>query len=216
MNDPASAHFGQWGYAIIWVLLYAVMLAFVPFYRKAQRKPASAYLAFVIALALEMFGIPLSMYAITWLIGTSLPDGVLFGHTLNPWIGSWGMVFGTAMMLTGAALIIAGWRVIHRDYWSKEVGEGQIVTQGIYRYIRHPQYTGFMLITLGMIADWATLPLLIMWPVLAGIYYRLARMEEQDMEAEFGDAYRQYRAQTGMFLPRLLRREAPPTPRLTS
>jgi protein-S-isoprenylcysteine O-methyltransferase Ste14 len=63
-----------------------------------------------------------------------------------------------------------------------------------------------MLITLGMIADWATLPLLIMWPILAVVYYRLARREEQDMEAEFGEAYRRYKAQTGMFLPKLFGR----------
>lgn len=206
VNDPASAHFGEWGYMLVWIALYAVMLAFVPFYRKSQRKPSSAYLAFVIALALEMFGVPLSMYALTWVLGTQLPDGVLWGHTLQPWVGHWGMYIGTALMLVGAALVVVGWRVIHKRFWSREEGEGELVTDGIYGYIRHPQYTGFMLITFGMILDWATLPLLIMWPVLVFIYYRLARMEERDMEAQFGSAYRLYRAQTGMFLPRLFGR----------
>jgi protein-S-isoprenylcysteine O-methyltransferase Ste14 len=149
------------------------------------------------------------MYALTWALGFTLPEGVLIGHTLYPWIGHWGMYIGMVLMLIGVVLIIAGWRIIHRRYWSKEAGEGELVTQGIYAWIRHPQYTGFMLITLGMIADWATLPLLIMWPLLLAIYYRLARREEADMEAEFGDAYRAYKARTGMFLPRLgLRRAA--------
>jgi protein-S-isoprenylcysteine O-methyltransferase Ste14 len=209
MDDTAAAHFGQWGSVVLWIALYAVMLAFVPFYKKSQRKPSSAYLAFVLALALEMFGVPLSMYALTWALGFTLPEGVLIGHTLYPWIGHWGMYIGMVLMLIGVVLIIAGWRIIHRRYWSKEAGEGELVTQGIYAWIRHPQYTGFMLITLGMIADWATLPLLIMWPLLLVIYYRLARREEADMEAEFGDAYRAYKARTGMFLPRLgLRRAA--------
>lgn len=203
MNDTASAHFGQWGYVLVWIVLYALMLAFVPFYKKSQRKPSSVYLAFVIALALEMFGVPLSMYVITWFLGSSLPDGVLFGHTLNQWIGPWGMYFGTLLMITGAGLVIAGWYLIHKHYWSKEEGTGELVTSGIYAYIRHPQYTGFMLITLGMIADWATLPLLIMWPILAIIYYRLARQEEQMMIEEFGEAYIVYRERTGMFLPKL-------------
>lgn len=203
MNDPASVHFGQWGYVALWIVLYAIMLLFVPFYKKSQRKPSSAYLAFVIALALEMFGIPLSMYAITWLIGSNLPDGVLYGHTLQPWIGSWGMYLGTVMMLIGAGLVIIGWRVIHKRFWSKDEGLGELVTDGIYGHIRHPQYTGFMLITLGMILDWATLPLLIMWPILVMIYYRLARMEERELESQFGRAYRDYKATTGMFLPAL-------------
>jgi hypothetical protein len=35
------------------------------------------HLAFVLALALEMFGVPLSMYVITGLVGSRLPEGVL-------------------------------------------------------------------------------------------------------------------------------------------
>lgn len=210
MNDPATAHFGQWLYMIVWIGLFAVMLLFVPFYKQSQHKPTSVYLAFIIALALEMFGVPLSMYAITWLIGTNLPDGVLYGHTLQPWIGHWGMYIGTLLMLVGVALIIVGWRVIYKRFWSKEAGDGQLVTDGIYGYIRHPQYTGFMLITFGMILDWATLPLLIMWPILVVVYYRLARREERDMALQFGDAYLAYKARTGMFLPRLFGRANQP------
>lgn len=210
MNDPAIDHFNQWGYMLVWIVLFALMLLFVPFYKKSQRKPASAYLAFIIALALEMFGVPLSMYALTWLIGTNLPDGVLYGHTLQPWIGHWGMYIGTAMMLIGIVLVMLGWRVIHRRFWSKDAGEGELVTDGIYAWIRHPQYTGFMLVTLGMILDWATLPLLIMWPILAIVYYRLARMEERELIAQFGEAYRNYQARTGMFLPKLFSGQAHP------
>ncbi len=58
-----------------------------------------------------------------------------------------------------------------------------------------------MLITLGMLLDWATLPMLIMWPILAVMYYRLARREEREMEAQFGEAYHRYLRQTSMFLP---------------
>ncbi|HZK65987.1 MAG TPA: isoprenylcysteine carboxylmethyltransferase family protein [Chloroflexota bacterium] len=61
-----------------------------------------------------------------------------------------------------------GWRDIYRYYWSKRGGEARLVTQGIYRYIRHPQYTGFLMITGGMLLEWATLPLLIMYPSLPG------------------------------------------------
>ncbi len=54
-----------------------------------------------------------------------------------------------------------------------------------------------------MLCEWATIPTLIMWPILAVMYYRLALREERDMEKEFGPAYTAYRRQTGMFLPRL-------------
>ncbi|MCL4465925.1 MAG: hypothetical protein M1401_09250 [Chloroflexi bacterium] len=52
-----------------------------------------------------------------------------------------------------------------------------------------------------MLCEWATLPLLLMWPVLVVLYYRLARREEADTEREFGQACRDYRRHTGVFLP---------------
>jgi protein-S-isoprenylcysteine O-methyltransferase Ste14 len=208
MDDTAISHFNQWGYVILWIVIFGLFLFFTPFYKKSQRKPASVYLAFIIALALEMFGVPLSMYALTWVFGKALPDGVLWGHTLNGLFGDLGLLLSYVCIGIGAVLIIWGWRDIYKHYWSKEEGRGELVTQGIYAHIRHPQYTGFWLITLGMLFDWATLPMLMMYPLLLALYYRLARREEADMEAEFGEAYRQYRARTGMFLPRLARRHA--------
>jgi protein-S-isoprenylcysteine O-methyltransferase Ste14 len=113
------------------------------------------------------------------------------------------MYIGTLLSLTGIVLVVMGWNVVYRRYWRKEAGQGELVTSGIYRYIRHPQYTGFLLITLGMLLDWATLPMLIMWPVMAVLYTRLAKKEEGDMIAEFGQKYVDYMQRTGRFLPRL-------------
>ncbi|HEY3475231.1 MAG TPA: isoprenylcysteine carboxylmethyltransferase family protein [Anaerolineales bacterium] len=201
--DPVTNHFGNWVGVVLWIVVFGLFLLFTPFYKKSQRKPSSVYMAFVIALALEMFGVPLSMYVITWGLGRSLPDGVLWGHTLISQIGHLGMYISYVFYLLGILLIVLGWREIYKRYWSKEEGKGELVTNGIYGYIRHPQYTGFMLITLGMIFEWATLPLLIMWPLLTVIYYRLAKKEESDMQVEFGRKYQEYRRTTGMFLPRL-------------
>ena len=209
MQETTVSHFGQWWAAGLWIVLFAVFLAFIPFYKKSQRKPASVYLAFIVALALEMFGVPLSMYFLTAVLGHSLPEGVFWGHTLSTWIGDNGMLPAYVCYLLGAVLVIWGWRDIYKYYWSKDRTEARLVTQGIYRYIRHPQYTGFLLLTLGMLFEWATLPLLIMWPVLVWLYVRLAKREEADMEAEFGPAYAEYCAHTGMFLPRIGRGKAP-------
>jgi methanethiol S-methyltransferase len=201
MIDPVMDHMGNWVGVALWIAVFAGFLAFTPFYRKSHIKPSSAYVAFVVALALEMFGVPLSMYAIAAVFGSQLPDGILWGHTLNAYIGLWGTNVAIAMYLVAAVLVFLGWRDIYRHYWSKRDGEARLVTQGIYRYIRHPQYTGFLLITGGMLVEWATLPLLIMYPILVVLYYRLARKEEADMLAQFGAEYEEYRRRTGMFLP---------------
>ncbi len=195
------SHYGQWEAVGVWIVLYGLLFAFLPFYKKSKVKPRSAYLAFVVAFALEMFGIPFSLYLIGWLFGFTLPEGVLWGHTLVDYIGHWGMYIGIIMMLVGVIIVIMGWKEIYKNYWSKERGKGKLVKKGIYSYIRHPQYTGFFLVTLGMIAEWATIPLLIMWPILFRLYYRLAKKEERDMEKEFGADYKEYKKNTGMFLP---------------
>ena len=197
------SHFGQWGSMILWIILGGVFLLFTPFYKKSQRKPAGVYLAFMVAMAFEMFGIPMSMYILAWVFGKNIPEGIFWGHTLFQWIGHTGMYIGTVLILIGIALVILGWSVVYKRYWRKEEGKGELVTDGIYRYIRHPQYTGFMLITLGMLLDWATLPMLIMWPIMAVLYYRLAKKEEGYMLGQFGKQYAEYRQTTGMFLPSL-------------
>lgn len=77
------------------------------------------------------------------------------------------------------------------------------MTTGLYRFVRHPQYTGFFLFLIGSLVNWPTLPTLLMLPLLAWVYYRLARTEESEAKTAFGAAYRAYRERTGMFLPRL-------------
>ncbi len=194
-------HFSRWDTVIVWIVLFGFFIAFIPLQRKSQRRPASVYLAFVIALAFEMFGIPLSMYIVSWVFGITLPVGIFWGHTLQQYIGYWGMYMGLALNLVGAYLVIQGWKGVHERYWSKDEGTGTLITDGVYTYIRHPQYTGFLLITLGLLVHWATLPLLVMWPILLFQYYRLARKEEREMVKEFGDKCKEYRKRVPRFIP---------------
>ncbi len=158
-------------------------------------------MAFVVAFALEMFGIPFSMYVIAWAFGHALPEGILWGHTLSGYVGDLFANLNYIFGLGGLLLVILGWRDIHKYYWSKEKDQEKLVTQGIYSRIRHPQYTGFLLATFGMLLEWVTIPLLIMWPMIFILYYRLARKEEKEMEQQFGEEYREYKKHTSMFIP---------------
>lgn len=199
-------HYGNPVAVIVWIALYGVLLCFLPYYRKVGLKPKGAFAAFIIAFACEMFGIPFSVYIAGWLFGIVLPEGVFWGHTLYSLIGYWGMYIGILLMLIGAVMIISGWRVIHSEYWSKASGEGHLVDHGIYSRIRHPQYTGLFLISFGMIAEWATIPLVIMYPIIIILYIRLAKREERDMLERFGAEYERYMERTGRFFPKLVMR----------
>lgn len=193
--------YGDWASVALWALIFGVFVLFLPFRREAHRKPASVYLAFVVALAFEMFGIPLSIYFLAWGFGLMYPIDHVWGHTLYPYIGLSGMWIGLALNVVGAALVILGWKSIHKQYWSLQSGKGRLVITGIYRFMRHPQYTGLLLVTFGLIVHWTTIPLLILWPVLVVLYYRLARWEERSMEEEFGEEYLEYKRKVPMFLP---------------
>jgi protein-S-isoprenylcysteine O-methyltransferase Ste14 len=166
-----------------------------------DKKPRGTYLAFIIAFAIEMHGIPFSMWVISWVIGKNLPVGILWGHTFFSSIGFWGMYINIMCAILAISLIINGWYNIYKKYWSKENGKGTLVKTGIYKYIRHPQYAGLLLLSFGMIVEWATLPMLIMFPIMIVMYVRLAKREEKDMILEFGDAYKIYMKSTKMFIP---------------
>ena len=202
--ETLEGHFHNWFGVLFFIVLYGVVLFFLPFYKKMDKKPVGTYFAFVVAFAIEMHGIPFSMYVISWIVGKNLPEGVLWGHTLVSSIGFWGMYINMGCAVIAMTLIISGWKNIYRKYWSKERGNGSLVKKGVYRYIRHPQYTGLLLLSFGMMIEWVTLPLLILYPIMIGMYVRLAKKEEQDMLLEFGDEYREYMKETKMFLPFIL------------
>ncbi|MGI6451662.1 MAG: methyltransferase family protein [Desulfitobacteriia bacterium] len=202
--ETLESHFYNWFGVLLFAILYSGVLLFIPFYKKMDKKPAGTYLAFVIAFAIEMHGIPFSMYIISWVIGKNLPEGVLWGHTLVSKIGLGGMYINIACAILALFLILNGWYNIYKKYWSKEKGTGSVVKSGVYKYIRHPQYTGLLLLSLGMLIEWATLPLLILYPVIVVMYVRLAKREEEDMLKEFGDEYREYMRTTKMFIPYLV------------
>jgi protein-S-isoprenylcysteine O-methyltransferase Ste14 len=196
-----TLYFGNWMGVLTWFILFASFIIFLPYNKKTKIKPNSTFIAFIVASAFEMFGIPLSAYFLTWAFGINIPRGFLWGHTLENYIGYWGMYIGIFLNIIGGLLIIQGWRVIYREYWSKDEIEAKLVTEGIYSYMRHPQYTGFILMTFGLLIHWATLPLLIMWPLLVRQYYRLAKMEEEEMFVKYGNRYREYKKKVPMFLP---------------
>lgn len=81
--------------------------------------------------------------------------------------------------------------------------EHKLVTNGIYRWVRHPLYTigSSLFISFGMMADnWFIAAL----GILAFIAMAIRTpKEEANLIEKFGDEYREYMKRTGRFLPRL-------------
>lgn len=69
--------------------------------------------------------------------------------------------------------------------------------------MRHPQYVGFVVIMLGFLLPWPTILTLLMGPVLVAMYVRLARCEEAEAPAAYGDEHARSMAVTPACFPRL-------------
>lgn len=174
---------------VVSIALSLSLLAFVPLRRKVDRQSHGVYAAFIIALFAEMFGVPITIYFIT-----SYFNWLNFQGTFLSYMNALGMPIGLVITGIGMLLIVVGWNRVYR-------ASGELVTGGIYGYVRHPQYLGFILVTGGWLIHWPTIPTALMWPILAGVYYRLARKEEAEMRERFGEEYLAYANKVPMMLP---------------
>ncbi len=208
-NIPFQHWYGNWPVVAGAVALFvAFLLGFVRPRGAPAWRSAGMGTAFFIALFTEMFGIPLTFY---FLSAFTVVSPILFGHQQSHlWayllnrVGLLPMQWAVYVVMTLSMVFIAfglivvtfGWRQIY-------LAHSELVTDGIYRYVRHPQYTGFFLVIFGFLIQWPTLITLVMAPILLWMYLRLARREEAAMIDQFGDTYRKYMTQVNGFIPRI-------------
>lgn len=81
---------------------------------------------------------------------------------------------------------------------------GQLVTSGIYRYIRHPMYLSLMLLAWGVFLKQPSLVSATLAVIACLFLYITGRVEERECLTTFGAAYRDYRQRTRMFIPGVL------------
>lgn len=205
VQGPETATLGgHWALTLIMIVvgLWIVVTYLAPKSWKEWRN-AGVLQAFIVALYVEMYGFPLTIYLLTAYLGVDIPwlhfNGHLWAALLG--LGETGamieMFIGFGIVIVGVMLIFRGWYLIYSAQ-----KEDRLVTEGIYSYIRHPQYTGIFLVLIGQLIHWPTLPTLLLFPLIVWLYYRLAKKEEQHMVDTFGQAYERYREQTPMFIPR--------------
>ena len=194
--------YGQWGMVLIMVTIFGwLIFRFLKPKRKREWRNSGILGAFIIALYTEMYGFPLTIYILSSVFGIDIPlthfEGHLWSSLLG--LGETGamveMLIGDFVMIIGGLLIIIGWQKIYK-------AKDELVTDGIYEYIRHPQYAGILLGTMGMLIHRPTLITLLMWPILIIAYYYLAKKEEKEMELKFGEIYQEYKSRVPMFLPK--------------
>ena len=214
MNEAPA--YGLW---MLVILNSAVFLMFAFSFFKPQTardwRTFGAFGAFVIALFVEMYGFPLSIYLLSGWLQTKYPNLDLLshnsGHLWSTLLGEKGDPhFGPLHIASyvflgfGFYLLSKAWKVLYDAQ-----RRNNLAVTGPYARIRHPQYVAFVLILLGFLLQWPTLLTLVMFPILLLMYGRLAITEEAAMRKQFGTQYEAWAAHTPRFIPSFGTRASP-------
>jgi protein-S-isoprenylcysteine O-methyltransferase Ste14 len=206
--------YGLWSLVIINSLVFIIFaFSFARPRTKRDWRSFGAFSAFLFALFTEMYGFPLTIYLLSGWLSSRYPEidflshdaghilEILFGWQVNPHFGPF-HIASYVLIFAGFVLLAKSWGILYEAQRRHE-----LATSGPYAYVRHPQYVGFVSIMFGFLLQWPTLVTLIMFPILVYMYARLARTEEREVIAEFGEEYTRYASQTPAFFPRLGRRQ---------
>jgi protein-S-isoprenylcysteine O-methyltransferase Ste14 len=201
--------YGLWSLVIINSLVFIIFaFSFAKPQSRRDWRSFGAFSAFLVALFAEMYGYPLMIYLLSGWLASRFPEvdflahdaghllEVMFGWRANPHFGPFHLL-SFAFIGGGFWLLSVSWSVLYEAQRAR-----RLATSGPYARVRHPQYGGFVLIMTGFLFQWPTLVTLAMYPILVFMYARLARPEEAEMLAQFGDEYRHYVARTPRFLPK--------------
>jgi len=114
---------------------------------------------------------------------------------------------GIILMYAGIGLRIYAIRVLGAFFTTTVaiVPEQRVVETGPYRRIRHPSYSGVLMILLGFgltLTNWLS-PLVILGCALIGFSYRI-RVEESVLKEQLGQPYQEYMRRTKRLIPFIL------------
>lgn len=209
MSHDSSPAYGLWGLVIVNSAVF-ILFAFSFFHPRSTRdwRSLGAFSAFILALFVEMYGFPLTIYLLSGWLGRRFPQIDFLshdaGHLWTTLLGYKGdphtspiHLLSYVFIFGGFWLLAASWRVL---FGAQK--QHTLATTGPYGYLRHPQYLGFILIMLGFLLQWPTVLTLLMFPVLVAMYVRLAHKEEREVKAEFGPVWEAYAANTPRWIPR--------------
>ena len=114
-------------------------------------------------------------------------------------------LLGTSRCLIGLPLFLIGFGITVFGYFNLGLGNTYcgadgLVSHGLYRFSRNPQYASSILGLIGLVitADsWRTLPLA---ALMASVYVLMALTEEAWLDQHYGAPYREYCGRTSRFV----------------
>lgn len=130
----------------------------------------------------------------------------LLARWIAPWadLPAWVWTLGIVTMTTGAVIRVWALRVLGVQF-RRDVNvdaDQLVVSDGPYRWVRHPSYTGALLIFAGLGLALANVLSIVALTVIPGLaYLRRIRVEEAELGAVLGERYDQYARGRARLLP---------------
>lgn len=118
---------------------------------------------------------------------------------------------GAVLYFPGVSLYLWGFATLGRMFGvsssmaSELYDSHELIERGPYAFMRHPMYLGVLMAAVGALLIFRTWAMALYTPTAFGIIFR-ARREDQLLEAEFGDIWREYQARVPAWLPGISRR----------
>ncbi|RMD94255.1 MAG: isoprenylcysteine carboxylmethyltransferase family protein [Calditrichaeota bacterium] len=173
----------QGGILVFFVMAFEVMIMISPF-------------AFFFYSVFNPIFHWLDAYPMTrWLTHFFLPHMILPPTLLLKVI----RVSGSVLFVVGAMTFI----ICFLQIYLGKIFRWGMANRGIYRFVRHPQYTSLAVLGLGMAILWPRFIVLFTLSIMFILYYFLAKDEERRMVRQYGESYKEYMRKTGMFFPRV-------------
>jgi hypothetical protein len=208
MNDAAVA--GAWGLLLLAGALVAALLFALAAARGAHAwRGVGALTVYLLAVVAERYGLPLALAlwsgraAQRQFGGHAWPREpaetlamVLGWQPLAPWGPL--QLAGAAAVATGIGVLLAA-----RSAIAAAAREGRLADRDVYARVRHPEYAACGLAAAGALLLWPGWLGLALLAPLAWFYTRAAHLEDAELRAAHGDAWRRYAAATPAFVPRL-------------
>lgn len=203
-----TSSYGLWPLVIINSAIFIIFaFSFTKPKTSHDWRSLGTFSAFIVALFVEMYGFPVTIYFLSGWLQSVLPETDLLAHNNGHlWYSLLGLegnphlnpfhLLSNLLILVGFIIVYRSWKIL---YAAQQ--EGTLATTGPYSYVRHPQYVGFILVMIGFLFMWPTLLTLVMFPILVVVYARLARREEEMVGQEFGEIYGSYWNQVPAFIP---------------
>jgi len=178
----------------------------------AAKELAKKTLAVFSALVMLEIIIMISPFALYWYSLYSPTLQALHRWSGTAWLGTFVLphsVITTSTILELVRWVVGpylfslgllGFFVTAAQVYTAKVRRQGLVTSGVYRYIRHPQYVSLGIAGLGLLTHWPRMIIVVFYFLMLVAYYFLARSEERRLQTQHPE-YAVYMQQTAMFCP---------------